>query len=85
MKEQGFDIVYGLNRGIVMPKGTPADIIAHYEGIFEKAMQDPKVVKAMDEKSTWIVYKNSADYRKFLEKSYADHEKIAIKIGMYKK
>lgn len=85
MREQGIDMVYGLNRGVVAPKGTPADVIKHYAAAFEAAMQTEKVKKAMDEKGTWIVYKGPEDYRKFFEKSYADSEKVAIKIGMYKK
>lgn len=85
MREQGIDMVYGLNRGVVAPKGTPADVIKHYAAAFEAAMQSEKVKKAMDEKGTWIVFKGPEDYRKFFEKSYADSEKVAIKIGMYKK
>ena len=85
LKEQGIDVVYGLNRGVVAPKGTPPDVIKHFAAAFEKAMTSPEVKKTLDEKGTWIVYKGPEDYRKFFEKSYADSEKVAIKIGMYKK
>lgn len=85
LKEQGYDIVYGLHRGVVAPPETPAPVIEHYEGIFKAAMEDPRVVKAMKEKGTWIVFKDSEAYAEFLKKSYDDHEKVAIKIGMYKK
>jgi tripartite-type tricarboxylate transporter receptor subunit TctC len=85
LKEQGINVVYGLHRGVVMPKGVKKDVIKHYEKAFKKAMQDPAVKKALDEKGTWIVYLDSEGYTKFLKQSYADHEKVAIKIGMYKK
>lgn len=84
MKEQGVDVVYGLNRGVVVPKGTPADVIKHYEAAFKKAMTNPAVVKHMKEKGTWIVYKNAADYKAFLETSFQQHLKVAKKIGMFK-
>ncbi len=84
LKEQGINIVYGLYRGVAAPKGTPKAVIAKYEAAFDKAMHDPKVKKALDEKGTWVVYQNSDDYRKFFEKEFADHKKVAIKIGMYK-
>ncbi len=84
MKEQGVNVIYGLNRGVVMPKGTPADVIKHYEAAFKKAMTDPAVVKHMDEAGTWIVYKDSAEYKKFFEESFAQHLKVAKKIGMFK-
>lgn len=84
LREQGIDLVYGLYRGVAAPKGTPKDVIKVYEVAFEKAMKDPKVKKALDEKGTWIVYQNSDDYRKFFQKEFDDHKKVAIKIGMYK-
>lgn len=84
LKEQGIDIVYGLYRGVAAPKGTPKAVIQKYEAAFEKGMRDPKVKKALDEKGTWIVFQKSDDYRKFFEKEFADHKKVAIKIGMYK-
>ena len=84
LREQGIDLVYGLYRGVAAPKGTLKDVIKVYEVAFEKAMKDPKVKKALDEKGTWIVYQNSDDYRKFFQKEFDDHKKVAIKIGMYK-
>lgn len=84
MKEQGVDVLYGLNRGVVAPKGTPMDVIKHYEAAFAKAMTAPEVVKHMDEAGTWIVYKDHAEYKKFFETSYAQHLKVAKKIGMFK-
>ncbi|MDX1528919.1 MAG: tripartite tricarboxylate transporter substrate-binding protein, partial [Gammaproteobacteria bacterium] len=85
LKEQGINVVYGLHRGVVLPKGANPEVVKHFESAFKSALDDPEVKKALDEKGTWIVYLNSDDYKKFFEKSYADHEKVAIKIGMYKK
>jgi tripartite-type tricarboxylate transporter receptor subunit TctC len=84
MKEQGVDVIYGLNRGVVAPKGTPADVIKHYEAAFAAAMKNPAVVKHMDDAGTWIVYKDAAGYKSFLETSFAQHLKVAKKIGMFK-
>ena len=85
LQEQGIDVVYGLHRGVVLPPGADVEVVKHYEAAFEQAMKDPGVVKALDEKSTWIVFLNAEDYTEFFKKSYADHEKVAIKIGMFKK
>jgi tripartite-type tricarboxylate transporter receptor subunit TctC len=85
LREQGIDVVYGLHRGVVLPKGASAEVVKHYEAAFEKAMKDPEVTKALDEKGTWVVYLGAKDYEEFFKKSYADHEKVAIKIGMFKK
>ncbi len=85
MKELGVDMVYALKRGIVVPKGTPKDKIEHWSQLFKKAAEDPDVMKQMDAKGTDVKWVGPAGYRKWAEKTYKDHEKVAIKIGMYKK
>ena len=78
-------LVYALKRGIVAPKGTPADVIAHWSGVFKAAAEDADLLAQMDAKGTDINWVGPADYRAWAEATYADHEQVAIKIGMYKK
>ncbi len=85
MREQGVDVVYGLSRGVVLPKGASADIVAYYEDLFRRALQAPKVKEVMDTHSTWIQFKGAKDYEAFLKKEYDNSERLAIKIGLYKK
>lgn len=85
LKELGVDLVYALKRGIVAPKGTPKEVVEHWAQIFKKAAEDPDLKKQMDAKGTDVKWVGPADYRKWAEKTYADHEKVAVKIGMYKK
>ncbi|OHC82407.1 MAG: hypothetical protein A3G73_11065 [Rhodospirillales bacterium RIFCSPLOWO2_12_FULL_67_15] len=85
MREQGVDVVYGLSRGVVLPKGASADLVAYYEDLFRRAMQAPKVKEVMDSHSTWIQFKGAKDYAEFLKKEYGNSERLAIKIGLYKK
>lgn len=85
LKEVGVDLVYSLKRGIVAPKGTPPDVIDHWAQIFKMAAENPGLVKQMDAKGTDVEWVGPADYRAWAKKTYADHEKVAIKIGMYKK
>jgi tripartite-type tricarboxylate transporter receptor subunit TctC len=84
-REQGIDIVYGLYRGVVLPKGASRDAVKFWEAAFKKGLQDPAVKKFLDEKGTWSVFLGAEEYAKFFQKEYAEHEKLAIKIGMYKK
>jgi len=37
-REQGLDLVFGMNHGLAAPKGTPTDIIKKLEGALQKAM-----------------------------------------------
>ena len=85
LKELGVDLVYALKRGIVAPKGTPKEVVEHWAQIFKKAAEDPDLKKQMDAKGTDVKWVGPADYRSWAEKTYADHEKVAVKIGMYKK
>ena len=57
LREQGVDLIYALKRGIVAPKGTPADVVAHWSEIFKKAAADAGLLKQMDAKGTdvkWV-------------------------------
>ena len=85
LREQGVDLVYSLKRGIVAPKGTPAAVIDHWSQVFKAAAEDADLLAQMDAKGTDINWVGPADYRTWAEKTYTDHEKVAIKIGMYKK
>jgi tripartite-type tricarboxylate transporter receptor subunit TctC len=85
LKEQGLDLVYSLKRGIVVQKGTPNDKIDHWAAAFKKASEDPAVLKQMQAKGTGVKWVGPADYAKWFEQTYKDHEKVAIKIGMFKK
>lgn len=83
--EQKIPVTYGLARGVMAPKGTPPAVIKFWDAAFEKASKDPAVIKAITGASSTVMYKSAADYGAFLKGSYAEHERLAIKIGMYKK
>ncbi|NCF29970.1 MAG: tripartite tricarboxylate transporter substrate binding protein [Gammaproteobacteria bacterium] len=85
LKEQGLNLVYSLKRGIVVQKGTPNDKIDHWAAAFKKASEDPDLLKQMQAKGTGVKWVGPADYAKWFDKTYKDHEKVAIKIGMFKK
>ncbi len=85
LKELGVDMIYALDRGIVAPKGTGKHIIEYWAGVFKKAAADPDFLKAMDAKGTGVSYVGPDDYRKWANKMFKEHEKIAVKIGLWKK
>jgi tripartite-type tricarboxylate transporter receptor subunit TctC len=85
LKEQGIDLVAGTDRGVVAPKGTPDELIQHWEGVFAEATKDPQVVESMTNKGTQIVFLPSDAYRKYFEDTYAEWERIAKKVGVYQR
>lgn len=85
LKEQGVNVLYGLTRGVALPKGTSPDIIKFWEDAFVKAAQDPALIKAIEDGGSVAMSKGSQGYSDFLKQSYAEHERLAIQIGMFKK
>ena len=85
LKELGVDMIYSLKRGVVAPKGTPRDVIDHWAGIFKKAAEDANLKKQMVAKGTGVKWVGPDDFRDWAKATFAEHEKVAIKIGMYKK
>ena len=78
-------MVYGTDRGIMLPKDTPAEIVDHFAGVFETAMQDPKVVEALNAKGTSVVFLPPAEFRTYFEETYGEWERIAKEVGVYKR
>jgi len=85
LKEKGIDLSFALERGIVAPKGTPADVVEMWSQQFRKAAEDADLLKQLDAKGTDVRWQGPADYRTTADATYADYEKVAVQIGMYKK
>ncbi len=85
LKELGVDLSFALERGIVAPKGTPEDVIAHWSAIFKKATEDPALIETLTAKGTGIDYQDPVTYRAWADDLYSEYEEVAIAIGMYKK
>jgi tripartite-type tricarboxylate transporter receptor subunit TctC len=85
LKELGVDMTYSLDRGIVAPKGTPKEAIAYWEETIKKIAENEEFKKSLEAKGTKIMYRNAGDYAAWFKEEYDAHEKVAIKIGMFKK
>lgn len=84
VKEQGYDLIFGTDRGIMLPKGTPKEVIDHYAALLKKAAEDPAVVEAMTAKGTSVNYMGPDDYRGYFADTFAKWKRIAIEAGMHK-
>ena len=85
LKELGVDLTFALERGIVAPKGTPTDVIAHWSDIFKQATENAALVESLTAKGTGIDYQTPDEYRAWAEDLYGEYEEVAIAIGMYQK
>jgi putative tricarboxylic transport membrane protein len=83
-KEQGVNLVFGGWRAIMAPKGlTPAQV-AFWEGVLRKATQVPEW-RADLEKNFWSDdFVTGAQFRKDLDKDYADMKAVLVDLGLAK-
>jgi tripartite-type tricarboxylate transporter receptor subunit TctC len=84
-QEQGYNLVYAVERGVVAPKGTSQEIIDHYASLLKGAAADAEFKNAMHKKGILITYKNASDYRDHFQATYDKWLPIAKKVGVYKR
>ena len=62
-KEQGIKLLNGSMRGIVAPKGLPAEVERKLIAAFEKAAQDPEFLAAMQATANPVDVRTGADFK----------------------
>src|SRR5574341_1314885 len=85
LKELGVNVVYDVNRGIVVPKGTPADVIAKLGSACATAAKDPEFAKAMKLQGTDVRYMDRAAYASWLRQNDELNHKLARDLGLLKR
>ncbi len=76
----GFD--YSGWQGFFVPKGTPRPIIDKLRAAVAKAMATPEVKKGMAFQATEIVVRGPAEFRKVVQISMVENEKLVKAIGL---
>jgi len=83
-REQGVDVVIGGWRALVGPKGLTAAQVAYWEEVLRKATAT-KEWKEDLEKNYWSDdFVTSAQFRKDLDKDYADMKSVLTELGLAK-
>ncbi|HZP68976.1 MAG TPA: tripartite tricarboxylate transporter substrate binding protein [Pseudolabrys sp.] len=85
LKELGYDVEYSVNRGIMVPKGTPANIIAKLNDACAKATKEPEFAKAMLLQGTEVRYMDPKGYATYLKTADAQTKDIAKALGLLKR
>ena len=83
LTEQGIEVTYGTSRGVVAPTGTPPEVIAYWEGVFQQAANDPDLVKLLESQGTSVDFKGAEGYAQTLSDSFDEHKTAAINLGIY--
>jgi tripartite-type tricarboxylate transporter receptor subunit TctC len=85
LKELGYDVEYAVNRGIMVPKGTPAAVEATLEKACAAAAKEPDFAKAMALQGTQVHFLDSKAYAAFLKKDDATTKEITADLGLLKR
>jgi tripartite-type tricarboxylate transporter receptor subunit TctC len=85
LKELGVDVVYDVNRGLMVPKGTPADVIAKLGSACASASKAPEFADAMRKQGTDVRYMDRAAYAKWLKQNDDLNRNLAKDLGLLKR
>ena len=85
LKELGVNVVYDVNRGLMLPKGTPADVIAKVGSACAAAAKEPEFAHAMKLQGTDVRYMDRAAYTKWLKQNVDLNHNLAKDLGLLKR
>lgn len=84
-KELGFNVVYAVSRGIMVSKGTPADIQARLGSACAAAAKDPAFAASMKLQGTDVRYLDRNAYTEFLKQNDALNKDLSRDLGLLKR
>jgi len=85
LKELGYDVEYAVNRGIMVPKGTPDEVKQRLGSACAAAAKQPEFADAMKLQGTEVRYMDAAQYAAFLKKDDAITKDITKDLGLLKR
>jgi tripartite-type tricarboxylate transporter receptor subunit TctC len=85
LKELGYNIVYEVVRGLMVPKGTPAPVRAKLVEACGKATSEPEFANSMKLQGTRVAFLDDKQYAAFLDKIDGENKTIMADLGLLKK
>ena len=85
LKELGVNVVFDVSRGIMAPKGTPADVLAKLESACAAAAKEPAFAEAMKKQGTEVRYLDRKAYAAWLKQTDELNRTIAKDLGLLKR
>lgn len=84
-KELGYNVVYAVSRGILVPKGTPAAIQSTLESACAKASKDSAFAESMKVQGTEVRYLDRKGYGEFLKQNDLLNKNLSRDLGLLKR
>lgn len=84
-KELGYNVIYAVSRGMLVPKGTPANIQGTLESACAKAARDAAFAESMKVQGTEVRYLDRKGYGEFLRQNDALNKDLSRELGLLKR
>jgi tripartite-type tricarboxylate transporter receptor subunit TctC len=85
LKELGYDVTYAVNRGLLVNKGTPPDVVAKLVAACGAAVKETAFAEAMKTQGTLVNYLAPAAYVDFLKRNDVVNRDLSKDLGMLKR
>jgi tripartite-type tricarboxylate transporter receptor subunit TctC len=85
LKELGVNVVFDVNRGVMVPKGTPAEVVNKLGSACAAAAKEPEFAHAMKLQGTDVRYMDRAAYAKWQKEADELNRTIAKDLGLLKR
>jgi tripartite-type tricarboxylate transporter receptor subunit TctC len=85
LKELGVNVVFSVERGLMAPKGTPADVLAKLDAACAQATREPVFAESMKKQGTDVRYLDRKAYAEFLKKLDDLNKELARDLGLLKR
>lgn len=82
MQELGYSVRIAAPGGVAGPAGIPAEVSAKLADAFKAATLSPEFQAAVDKFDMPVMYQGPADYRKYLEQSYAEETLLIQRLNL---
>lgn len=81
--EEGYDFTWSSWRGIIAPKGLPADVKAKLEKALEETFKDKEFRSRMTAMGDFVDYRSGEDFKKLAHRDSDMAEQVIRDLGMY--
>lgn len=81
--EKGVDFTWSSWKGVIAPKGMPADVRATLTDALKASIEDPAFVQRMGELGEFVDYRDGAGYEALAREDSAKAEAVIRELGMY--
>ena len=85
LKELGINVTYAVNRGLLVNKGTPKDVVAKLVSACGAAAKEAGFAEAMKAQGTLVNYLAPPEYTQFLRNNDTVNRDLSKDLGMLKR